>query len=87
MSKHPLLPVVDFNKCSGKNPCIEVCPYDVFELKPIEQEDREKLNVVGRLKTFFNENKAYVVRPEACQSCGLCITSCPEKAIKLSKRS
>ncbi|MGZ4053506.1 MAG: 4Fe-4S binding protein [Bacteroidia bacterium] len=26
-----------------------------------------------------------VVRPEKCHACGLCVTSCPEHAIKLTK--
>ena len=85
MAKHKLKPLVDFNSCGGKNPCVAVCPYDVFELKPIEQADREKLNLKGKIKTFFNEHKAYVVHPEACESCGFCVTACPEKAIKLLK--
>ncbi len=86
MTKHQLIPVVNFNKCGGKSPCVEVCPYDVFALQPIKEADREALNWVGKIKTFFNENKAYVVRPNACESCGLCVTACPEKAIKLVKR-
>lgn len=85
MTKLELKPIVDFNSCGGKNPCVEVCPYDVFELKPIEHADRGRLSLKGKIKTFFNENKAYVVRPDACESCGLCVTACPEKAIKLIK--
>ena len=43
MAKLKLMPVVDFNSCGGKSPCIEVCPYDVFESKPIGLADRKKL--------------------------------------------
>ena len=85
MAKLKLMPVVDFNSCGGKSPCIEVCPYDVFESKPIGLADRKKLNIKGKIKTFFNQNKAYVIRPDACASCGYCVTACPEKAIKLVK--
>jgi NAD-dependent dihydropyrimidine dehydrogenase PreA subunit len=85
MAKQKLMPIVDFNSCGGKSPCVEVCPYDVFELKPIENADKLKLNLKGKIKTFFNKNKAYIARPEACESCGLCVTACPEKAIKLTK--
>jgi ferredoxin len=28
-----VVPVVDLNKCEGKNDCVEVCPYDVFEMR------------------------------------------------------
>lgn len=78
-----LYPVVDFNKCSGKGPCIMACPFEVFEMKIIETEDRNALNWVGKLKTKFNNKKAYATNPDLCNACGLCVTSCPEKAIKL----
>ncbi|EQA44385.1 4Fe-4S binding domain protein [Leptospira broomii serovar Hurstbridge str. 5399] len=36
------------------------------------------------MKTFFHgPNKAYVVRPEDCHACGLCVAACPEKAVRL----
>lgn len=78
-----LYPIVDFNKCSGKGPCVQVCPYNVYEMRQIENEDRILLNFIGKLKTRFNENKAYVIDADACNACGLCVTACTEKAIKL----
>jgi ferredoxin len=33
------LPIVDHGKCEAKGDCIEVCPYDVFEVAEIAQED------------------------------------------------
>lgn len=81
-----LVPVVDFNKCEAKGPCIEVCPYDVFEMKPISDEDFKTLSFIGKLKTrVHGKDKAYVVKSDSCQACGLCVTACPEKAIKLRK--
>jgi NAD-dependent dihydropyrimidine dehydrogenase PreA subunit len=81
-----LIPVVDFNKCEAKGPCIEVCPYDVFEMKSISDEDFKALSFIGKLKTkVHGKDKAYVVKPDSCHACGLCITACPEKAIKLRK--
>ncbi|EQA34736.1 4Fe-4S binding domain protein [Leptospira inadai serovar Lyme str. 10] len=32
---------------------------------------------------FHGPNKAYVVRPEDCHACGLCVAACPEKAVRL----
>jgi 4Fe-4S ferredoxin len=79
-----LMPVVDFNKCEAKGPCIMECPHDVFDLKAIGREEYNNLNFVGKLKTRFNgREKAYVVKPGQCHACGLCVTACPEKAIKL----
>jgi len=83
-----LAPIVDFNKCEAKGPCIEECPYDVFEMQTITKEDYSKLGFLGKLKTRAHGNrKAYVVKPEQCHSCGICVIACPEKAIKLKKVS
>lgn len=81
-----LIPVVNFNSCEGKGPCIEVCPYDVFEMKPISREQYKSLSWIGKLKTkAHGSQKAFVINGELCHSCGLCVTACPEKAIKLQK--
>lgn len=78
-------PVVDFNSCGGKKDCVAVCPYGVFEIKPISKQDKAKLNLKGQIKTLFFKQKAYVIQPNQCHSCGLCVQACPEKAIKLTK--
>ncbi len=80
-----LMPIVNFNSCGGKEDCVAVCPYDVFKMLPISKDDRAKLNLKGQIKTFFFNQKAYVINPDQCHSCGLCVQACPEKAIKLTK--
>ena len=81
-----LIPVINLNTCEGKGPCIEVCPYDVFEMKPITEEQYSGLSWIGKLKTkVHGREKAFVVNAELCHACGLCVTACPEKAIKLKK--
>ena len=80
-----LMPIVNFNSCAAKRDCVEVCPFDVFEMRPITKEDKAQLNLKGKIKTFFFSNKAYIKNPEACHACGLCIPACPESAIKLTK--
>jgi NAD-dependent dihydropyrimidine dehydrogenase PreA subunit len=80
-----LMPLVNFNNCGAKEDCVAVCPYDVFEMRPITVEDAANLNLKGKIKTFFNKNKAYVAYPEDCYACGLCVQACPERAIKLTK--
>lgn len=80
-----LMPVVDFNKCDRKEDCVVTCSYDIFEMRPISKEEKSALNFVGKLKTLFNKNKAYLNNPESCHACGLCIQVCPEKAIKLTR--
>ena len=41
-------------------------------------------SVLGKLKSVVHGRKtAYTPRASACQACGLCVVSCPEKAIQL----
>lgn len=80
-----LMPIVNLNNCGAKEDCIAACPYDVFEMRPISKEDAVTLNFKGKLKALFFKNKAYVVDPNLCHACGLCVLACPEKAIGLVK--
>ena len=66
-----LQPLVDLSDCGGKGKCVPVCPYDVFEMRQIVDEDRKQLNFKGRIKTFFNKEKAYLKHPDMCHACGL----------------
>jgi NAD-dependent dihydropyrimidine dehydrogenase PreA subunit len=78
-------PVIDRNRCEGKADCVRVCPYHVFELGTLDAEARASLSGLGRVRAFFHGyRQALVIHGEACQSCGLCVTECPEKAIKLA---
>ena len=79
-----LRPRIDRNRCEGKADCVRVCPHDVFELGIISAADRRQLSLLGRLKSLAHGGKtAYTPRADACASCGLCVTACPEKAITL----
>ena len=81
----PLLrPVVDRSRCEGKRDCVEVCPYDVFEVRRMDDADFERLGWLARLKSRAHGRRtAYVVRGDACRMCGLCVVACPERAIQL----
>lgn len=77
-------PVIDRGRCEGKEDCVTACPYDVFEVRRLTPEERATVPFVGKLKLFFHGGRqAFAVRTEACHACGLCVTACPEKAIKL----
>lgn len=80
-----LMPIVNFNNCGAKEYCIAVCPYDVFEMRPIKEEHKKDLNLKGKIKTLFFKNKAYLTDPLLCHACGLCVPACPENAIKLTR--
>ena len=78
-------PVVDRNRCEAKADCVDVCPYDVFEIRPLAPADRAGLSWIGRLKTWAHGGKqAYVAQPDACRACSLCVESCPEDALRLA---
>lgn len=77
-------PRVDHGRCEGKNDCVLVCPYDVFEVRRIDDEDLAKLGFLMRLKKRAHKlQSAYTPGADRCRACGLCVVSCPEKAITL----
>ena len=78
-------PVVDVNRCEAKEDCVRVCPYDVFEMRDLTREDRAAMSLLGKLKAWAHGNRqAFVVRPDACHACNLCVDACPESAIRLA---
>lgn len=77
-------PVIDRNRCEAKEACVSVCPFDVFEIRPLEAVDRDALSLLGKVKAWVHGNRqAYVVRPAECHACQLCLKACPEEAIRL----
>lgn len=77
-------PEIDPNRCEGKADCLRVCPYGVFELGVLPRERRSALSLLGRLKGFAHGWKqAFVVKPNDCHACKLCVDACPEDAIRL----
>jgi NAD-dependent dihydropyrimidine dehydrogenase PreA subunit len=80
-------PVVDHGRCEAKSDCVSVCPYDVFEVRRIADADYRALGPLSKLKVFVHGMKtAYTPNAAACRACGLCVVSCPEKAIRLERR-
>lgn len=81
-----IVPLIDLKRCEGKADCVTACPENVFEIRQIEPEDYQALNVLHKLKLRVHGMKvAYAPNADACKSCGLCVRSCPEKAITLTK--
>lgn len=81
-----LVPFIDRNRCEGKKDCVEICPYGVFEMGIVPTEERTKLSLKGKIKGWAHGyRQAFAVRAANCHACGLCVTACPEKAIKLGR--
>ena len=78
-------PVVDRNRCEGKQDCLRVCPYDVFEMGTLSAQERASLSWIGWLKAWAHGGRqAFVAQPEACHACQLCVEACPEQALRLA---
>lgn len=81
-----LAPVIDRNRCEGKADCVRVCPYGVFEVGRMLDADFRQLSFLGKLKSRAHRRQtAYTPGASDCHSCGLCVSACPEGAIKLAK--
>jgi NAD-dependent dihydropyrimidine dehydrogenase PreA subunit len=79
-----LLPVVDRAKCEGKSDCVAVCPCGVFEVRRMADKDFASLSMFGKLRSAAHGRMtAYTPNAEDCGACGLCVSACPERAIRL----
>ena len=89
MCKQPpkiVRPVIDTHKCEGARDCEAVCLYEVFTVRQLTLDERKALPFMPWLKVMAHGGKqAFVVNPDACHACGLCVTACPEKAIRLTR--
>ncbi|MDZ5648526.1 ferredoxin family protein [Nitrospirillum sp. BR 11828] len=81
-----IVPHINRNRCEGKDDCVRVCPYDVFEIGVLPEAERRDLSLGGRIKGFFHGyHQAFAVRADQCRACGLCVAACPEHAITLTR--
>jgi NAD-dependent dihydropyrimidine dehydrogenase PreA subunit len=81
-----VVPQIDRERCEGKEDCVTVCPYSVFDVRRLEPDERRALSWRGRIKAFAHGNRqAFAVRADQCHACGACVAACPEHAIRLVK--
>lgn len=80
------MPTVDTRRCEGKADCVRVCPFEVFEIRSLTLSERRQLPVLNRAKLWVHGGKqAFVVNPDRCYACNLCVVACPEDAITLTR--
>jgi len=80
------VPAIDRARCEGKGECTRVCPFNVFEVRRIDDADFARLTWLGKLKSAAHGRRtAYTPMASACQACGKCVEACPEKAITLTR--
>lgn len=78
-------PIVDATRCEGKRDCVDVCPYGVFDVRRLTDDERQALPWLSRFKVAVHGGRqAFVVKPADCHNCGKCVTACPERAITLA---
>jgi NAD-dependent dihydropyrimidine dehydrogenase PreA subunit len=79
-------PVIDRSRCEGKADCERVCPYGVFALRKLTDEERAPLGLLARVKLFVHGGKqAFAIKADECHACGKCVEACPEDAIRLER--
>jgi len=79
-------PVVDPRRCEGKGDCAAVCPYGVFEIGRMPDEQFAAMPTLVKLKLWAHGRKtAFTPNADACRACGACVSACPERAIKLAR--
>lgn len=71
------LPVVDADKCTACNDCVEVCPKGLFSLEPVSH----RLWVACRNKADGDTAEASC--EVACTACGKCVADAPAGLLQL----
>ncbi len=71
------LPVVDVDKCTACNDCVEVCPLDLFTLEPLSQK------LLVQCNTPQTGEAARIACAVACDACGRCVLDAPDGVLEM----
>ncbi|WP_409283828.1 4Fe-4S binding protein [Pseudomonas protegens] len=79
-------PIVDPLRCEGKGDCAVACPFDVFDIGRMPDEQFSAMPLLVKFKLWAHGRKtAFTPNADACRACGACVTACPERAITLAR--
>ena len=56
-------PVINRNRCEGKEDCVRVCPYSVFEVRKLTTDERRAIPFLARLKMTLHGDKQAFAGP------------------------
>lgn len=73
------LPVVEPDRCTACNDCVEVCPQDLFTLMPIEWK------LIVQCKSALEGESAEALCKAACTACGKCALDAAPGLIAIRK--
>lgn len=65
------LPVVDVDKCTACNDCVEACPLGLFTLLPLDN------HLLVQCRSLLDGEAATAVCSVACNACGRCAADAP----------
>lgn len=77
MNEHGL-PVVDEDKCTACNDCVEVCPKDLFSIHPVSH------HLWVACKSLAEGDAALAECDVACNACGRCAADAPGGAVTMA---
>jgi Na+-translocating ferredoxin:NAD+ oxidoreductase subunit B len=71
------LPVVDIDKCTACNDCVEACPLDLFTLMPLDH------HLIVQCRSLLEADAATAVCSVACNACGRCVADAATGLIEI----
>lgn len=69
------LPIIDEKKCTACGKCVEACPRNILELRPLSQ------NILVFCRSKDRGPMARKVCKNACIACGICVRACPDAVV------
>jgi Na+-translocating ferredoxin:NAD+ oxidoreductase subunit B len=71
------LPVVDIDKCTACNDCVEACPLDLFTIMPLDHK------LIVQCKNLLDGEAATDVCSVACNACARCVADAEPGLIQM----